>query len=161
MNTKNYGDVLLDPERRSPPTSCPTFFEPLGTVDELKDKYRFVRTEQTLDGKVYGLAITGNANGFVYNKKVWQQAGITDAADDAGRVPRRPEGHQGQDRRRSRCTPTTRTAGRSASGRASAARSAATPTRSTKLGHDDAPWAPGKEHYHHRLAAATTRCTGS
>ena len=39
-------------------------------------KYRFVN-EQAYQGKDYGIAITGNANGFVYNKKIWTQAGIT------------------------------------------------------------------------------------
>ncbi len=76
MNTKEYGDVLLIPNSVTDDL-LPTFFEPLGAVDELKDRYRFVRSEKVLDGKVYGLSITGNAQGFVYNKKVWQQAGIT------------------------------------------------------------------------------------
>ncbi|GMA37658.1 ABC transporter substrate-binding protein [Demequina litorisediminis] len=30
------------------------------------------------DGQSYGIAITGNANGIVYNKAVWEAAGITD-----------------------------------------------------------------------------------
>ncbi|GAA1805541.1 extracellular solute-binding protein [Luedemannella flava] len=75
MNTDDYGDVLLIPNSVTA-NQLPTFFEPLGTVDELGAKYRFVN-EQAYQGKVYGLAITGNAQGFVYNKKVWAAAGVT------------------------------------------------------------------------------------
>src|SRR4029079_10636544 len=59
MNTKDYGDVLLIPNSITA-DQLPTYFEPLGTVDELKQKYRFV-SEQSFQGKGYGLAITGNA----------------------------------------------------------------------------------------------------
>ena len=75
MNTKDYGDVLLIPGSITA-DQLPTFFDPLGTVDELKGKYRFT-TEQSYQGKTYGLAITGNAQGFVYNKKIWTAAGVT------------------------------------------------------------------------------------
>ena len=75
MNTKDYGDVLLIPNSITA-DQLPTYFEPLGSTDELKQKYRFV-TEQAYQGKTYGLAITGNAQGFVYNKKIWTSAGIT------------------------------------------------------------------------------------
>lgn len=75
MNTKDYGDVLLIPNSVTP-DQLSTFFEPLGDLDTMKSKYRFL-TEQSFEGKVYGIAITGNAQGFVYNKKVWAAAGIT------------------------------------------------------------------------------------
>ena len=75
MNTTQYGDVLLIPNSVTQ-DKLPQFFEPLGTVDELSKTYNFV-TEQANAGKVYGIAITGNANGIVYNKKIWDQAGIT------------------------------------------------------------------------------------
>ena len=58
-------------------SSYPKFFAPLGTAAELGEKYRFT-DNATVGGKVYGIANFGNANGFVYNKTVWQQAGITD-----------------------------------------------------------------------------------
>ncbi len=75
MNTTEYGDVLLIPNAITP-DKLAEFFEPLGTVADLGQKYNFV-TEQSFGGNVYGLAVTGNANGFVYNKKVWDAAGIT------------------------------------------------------------------------------------
>ncbi|MFD0686064.1 extracellular solute-binding protein [Actinomadura fibrosa] len=76
MNSKDYGDVLPIPNA-VPTSQYPTFFAPLGTASELGAKYDF--TERgTVGSKVYGLANIGVANGFVYNKAVWKQAGITD-----------------------------------------------------------------------------------
>ena len=77
LNTDDYGDVLLIPNSVSK-DQLANYFEPLGTVDELKKDYLFVE-EQAYDGTGYGIAITGNAQGYVYNKKVWEAAGITEA----------------------------------------------------------------------------------
>jgi len=76
MNTPEYGDVLLVPNSVTK-DQLPTYFEPLGKLADLKAKYRFA-TEQSFEDNVYGIAITGNAQGFVYNKKVWAAAGITE-----------------------------------------------------------------------------------
>lgn len=76
MNTDDYGDVLLIPNDVSA-DQLPDFFEPLGTVEELGETYRFIN-EQAYEGDVYGIAITGNANGFVYNKAVFADAGVTE-----------------------------------------------------------------------------------
>jgi ABC-type glycerol-3-phosphate transport system substrate-binding protein len=144
MNTKNYGDVLLIPNSVTP-DQLPKFFEPLGTVDDLDKKYRFVKTPQTYQGKVYGLAITGNAQGILYNKKVFATAGITtlpktpdEFIDDLKQVKAKTkaiplytnyaagwpltqwEGHRGE--------------------------ITGDPDASNKLVDDDAPWGPGKEH---------------
>ena len=43
----------------------------------MSKKYRVTRSEQVYQGKVYGLAITGNAQGILYNKLVFAAAGIT------------------------------------------------------------------------------------
>ena len=75
MNTDDYGDVLILPTGVAN-ADLSSFFEPLGTTDELAKTYRFVN-EQANDGKVYALATFGNANGIVYNKKVFRDAGIT------------------------------------------------------------------------------------
>jgi ABC-type glycerol-3-phosphate transport system substrate-binding protein len=77
MNTDKYGDVLLIPNSISV-ADYPKFFTGLGTLDELKTKYRFV-ANAAVDGQVYGVAQNGNAVGYVYNKKVWDKAGITTA----------------------------------------------------------------------------------
>lgn len=76
LNTQDYGDVLLVPNSVSK-DQLPQFFEPLGTVDELGQEYRFIN-EQAYDGDVYGIATFGTAMGYVVNTKVWEQAGITE-----------------------------------------------------------------------------------
>ncbi|MET7644183.1 ABC transporter substrate-binding protein [Streptomyces sp. NPDC005426] len=76
MNTENYGDVLLIPNSLSV-EQYPHFFAPLGNSIALSDKFDYT-DHATVDGKVYGLANIGVANGFVYNKAVWQKAGIKD-----------------------------------------------------------------------------------
>ncbi|MDI6099492.1 ABC transporter substrate-binding protein [Actinoplanes sp. NEAU-A12] len=75
LSSGQYGDVLLIPNTVKV-DQLGQFFEPLGTTSELKAKYRFV-DEKAYDGKVYGLSLGGVANGFVVNKRVWAQAGIT------------------------------------------------------------------------------------
>lgn len=76
MNTKEYGDVLLIPASLTADKYA-DFFTPLGTVEELGKKYQFIN-EATYDGQVYGIAVTGNANGLLYNKDVFKAAGITE-----------------------------------------------------------------------------------
>ncbi len=76
MNTEEYGDVLMIPNSVSQ-DELPDFFVPLGTVEELDPIYTFV-TQKAYDGNVYGINITGNAQGVVYNKAVFAEAGITD-----------------------------------------------------------------------------------
>ncbi|MFI2432729.1 extracellular solute-binding protein [Streptomyces sp. NPDC018693] len=75
MNTENYGDVLLIPAVIKK-DDYPKFFASLGTVEERSEKYRF--TDFTsVDGKVYGQSPNGVMPGFLYNKRVWSQAGVT------------------------------------------------------------------------------------
>jgi raffinose/stachyose/melibiose transport system substrate-binding protein len=54
----------------------PKFFANLGGASEVAAKYLFT-DKGTVSDKVYGLAGFAAANGFVYNKEVWAQAGIT------------------------------------------------------------------------------------
>ncbi|TXS52088.1 ABC transporter substrate-binding protein [Streptomyces sp. t39] len=76
MNTENYGDVLMIPAVIAK-NDYPKFFAPLGDTADLAPKYRF--TDKTdVGGKVYGVAQFGNTNGFVYNKAVWKEAGVTE-----------------------------------------------------------------------------------
>ncbi len=82
MNSNDYGDVLLLPTS-IPLADTPQFFEPLGDFDEMKKQYNGLE-ERTVDGKVYGIATTINFNGIVYNKQVFEDAGIKEA-------PRTPE----------------------------------------------------------------------
>ncbi|MDN0197380.1 ABC transporter substrate-binding protein [Streptomyces sp. S.PNR 29] len=76
MNTENYGDVLMIPAviKKS---DYPKFFASLGTQEERGKKYRFTEFT-TVDGKVYGQTPVGVSPGFLYNKRVWREAGVTD-----------------------------------------------------------------------------------
>ena len=44
MNTEDYGDVLVIPNSVTP-AQLPDFFEPLGTVEDLGKKYRFINEQ--------------------------------------------------------------------------------------------------------------------
>ncbi|MFJ9519988.1 ABC transporter substrate-binding protein [Kitasatospora sp. NPDC101801] len=76
MNTENYGDVLPIPSDLSI-AQFPNFFSPLGEDAELSKQYQWT-DYSTVAGKVYGIANYGTVTGFVYNKKVWAEAGVTD-----------------------------------------------------------------------------------
>ena len=78
MQTTDYGDVLMIPNTVKS-TQFSSYFEPLGTVEELSEKYEaaFLNAKQS-DGVVYGLASLGNAQGICYNKDVFANAGITE-----------------------------------------------------------------------------------
>ncbi|GAA2511609.1 ABC transporter substrate-binding protein [Winogradskya humida] len=71
----DYGDVLLIPGTVAL-DQYSQFFEPLGTATDLKAKYRFTGPA-TYEDNVYGLSLGGVAKGFVINKRIWAQAGIT------------------------------------------------------------------------------------
>ncbi|WP_217236165.1 ABC transporter substrate-binding protein [Streptomyces sp. AC555_RSS877] len=76
MNTENYGDVLMIPAVIKK-DDYPRFFASLGTEAERGKKYLFT-DYTTVDGKVYGQSPIGVIPGFLYNKKVWQEAGVTE-----------------------------------------------------------------------------------
>ena len=77
MGTTDYGDVLMIPDDVEL-KDLSNFFEPLGTYDELSERYRWADKKMDADKNVYGIAYGGNAVGVLYNKKVWADAGITD-----------------------------------------------------------------------------------
>jgi ABC-type glycerol-3-phosphate transport system substrate-binding protein len=85
MNTTDYGDVLFIPPALTADKYA-DFLVPLGTVEEMGEKYMFVN-EAAYEGQVYGISITGNGQGMVYNKKVFEAAGITE-------LPKTPEEFQ-------------------------------------------------------------------
>lgn len=59
------------------------YFEPLGNSEDLSKYYNFT-SSWTYENKVYGIASTGNANGVIYNKRVFNEAGID-------KLPKTPE----------------------------------------------------------------------
>jgi ABC-type glycerol-3-phosphate transport system substrate-binding protein len=78
MNTEKYGDVLMIPGAVKK-DDYPKFFASLGTQAERSKKFRFTPFS-TVDGKVYGQSPIGVTPGFLYNKKVWADAGVTEWA---------------------------------------------------------------------------------
>ena len=54
-----------------------TYFVPFGTVETLSEKYNFIDA-WAFDGLAYGVPSTGNAQGIVYNKAVFEKAGVTE-----------------------------------------------------------------------------------
>lgn len=52
-------------------------FVPLGTLETLSGIYNYADAK-AYEGTVYGMPSTGNANGIVYNKAVFEKAGITE-----------------------------------------------------------------------------------
>jgi raffinose/stachyose/melibiose transport system substrate-binding protein len=75
MNTKDYGDVLLIPSTITP-SQFPEFFTSIGSESTLSKQYYFTAAA-SYDNKTYGISQTGNATGYVINKKIWNKAGIT------------------------------------------------------------------------------------
>ncbi|GAA2000961.1 ABC transporter substrate-binding protein [Microbacterium ulmi] len=69
------GDVLALPNGLTS-AQVQDFFEPLGSTDDLSEKYRFAG-EYAYDGQTYALSIGGVASGIVVNKRIWAEAGIT------------------------------------------------------------------------------------
>ncbi|WP_218009281.1 ABC transporter substrate-binding protein [Herbidospora cretacea] len=76
MNTENYGDVLLIPNTIGK-EDYPKFFEPLGSAADLDKKYVYT-SKSNVGGTIYGIPGFSSVNGFVYNKGVWEKAGIAD-----------------------------------------------------------------------------------
>ncbi len=74
LNSKEYGDVLYIPPDVVG-EEYELFFEELGTSEELGQQYNFIN-KNSYNGKVYGIPAFGNASGIVYNKTVFENAGI-------------------------------------------------------------------------------------
>ena len=76
LSTDNYGDVIGIPAAIQP-DQFEQFLEPLGEKADFEGTYRFLNGA-SYEGTQYGLAIGGNANGVLYNKRVFAEAGITE-----------------------------------------------------------------------------------
>ncbi len=53
------------------------YFVPLGTLEDLDKQYNFM-SAWAYDGICYGVPSTGNANGLLYNKRIFAEAGVTE-----------------------------------------------------------------------------------
>jgi len=76
MNTDDYGDVLAIPGSVTP-DQFGDFFEPLGDLAEMSKEYNWLN-DKSFEGKSYGIPVVGNVQGILYNKRVWEDAGITE-----------------------------------------------------------------------------------
>ncbi len=142
LNSTSYGDVLMIPAA-VPVADYPRFFAPLGTSADLDQRYRFI-DGGAYSGQVYGIAINGNATGMVYNKAVWQQAGISSWPTTPGEFRADLQAIKAK----TQATPLYTiyhegwpiTAWQSYLGEAGC-----DPTAADNLAADSAPWAAGKE----------------
>lgn len=76
MTTKDYGDVLMIPDEVAT-NELANYFVSFGKYDDLKDTYSWVNKKMGEDKTVYGIPYAGTATGILYNKKVWNDAGVT------------------------------------------------------------------------------------
>ena len=53
------------------------YFMPLGSLDTLSGLYNFM-SSWSFDGVCYGIPSTGNAQGVLYNKRIFAEAGVTE-----------------------------------------------------------------------------------
>lgn len=74
LQGEDWGDVMMIPAVDKGDLS--TYFIPYGDIDTMKEQIRFPYTWE-YDGEVYGVPSNGTAQGLVYNKKVFEEAGIT------------------------------------------------------------------------------------
>lgn len=76
LTTGDWGDICFIPSTVDK-SELSTYFIPLGDYETLDPIYNFVQ-EKTSEGVVYGIANGGTANGVAYNKRIWEEAGITE-----------------------------------------------------------------------------------
>ena len=77
----DYGDVLLIPYS-IPYDQLQLYFDPIGTTEELSQKYNFVERGYIFDDQVYGISSFASLSGLIYNKEVFERAGITRIPDN-------------------------------------------------------------------------------
>lgn len=76
LTSGDWGDVCMIPTTVNK-SEFSTYFEPIFDYDTMKDTYEFLG-DKMFNHKVYGVASMGNAMGIVYNKAVWEEAGIAE-----------------------------------------------------------------------------------
>lgn len=76
LTSGDWGDICMIPTTVNK-SEFGTYFEPICNYDDMKDSYEFLG-DKMFDGKVYGIASMGNAMGIVYNKSVFEEAGISE-----------------------------------------------------------------------------------
>ncbi len=75
LSNGNWGDIMFIPAIDK--SELPTYFIPYGTTEEMSQYVNFANNWEW-DKNCYGVAYMGNAQGLLYNKKVFADAGITE-----------------------------------------------------------------------------------
>lgn len=75
LSTGDWGDIMFMPDVDK--VDYATYFMPLDDYDTLSQTLNFV-DERQVNGKSYGIPFMANAQGVVYNKAVFEAAGITE-----------------------------------------------------------------------------------
>jgi raffinose/stachyose/melibiose transport system substrate-binding protein len=70
----DWGDIMMIPTVDK--KDLPAYFMSFGNLDDMNRQIKFA-SQWMYGGQVYGIPSTGNAQGVLYNKKVFQDAGIT------------------------------------------------------------------------------------
>lgn len=75
LSTGDWGDIMFIPAVDK--TDLSTYFMPLDTLDNLSKELNFVDAWE-FGGNCYGIPYMANAQGVLYNKSVFESAGITE-----------------------------------------------------------------------------------
>lgn len=75
LQSGDWGDIMMIPAVDK--ADLENYFLPFGTLDEMESEIKFANTWE-YGGEVYGVPSTGNAQGIVYNKRVFEEAGVTE-----------------------------------------------------------------------------------
>ena len=73
LPTEDWGDIMFIPTVDA--ADLPTYFLPYGTVEEMSEYINFADQWKN-DGNCYGIGYMGNAQGLLYNKAVFEAAGV-------------------------------------------------------------------------------------
>lgn len=76
IDSGDYGDVLFIPASIDS-TGVLKYLEPLGKVSDYDDKYNFIENAYILENKLYSIPSTAYLKGIIYNKEVFDKAGVT------------------------------------------------------------------------------------
>ena len=74
LSTGDWGDIMFIPAVDKQDLS--DYFIPFGTTSEMDQYINFANAWEN-DGMCYGIGYMGNAQGVLYNKKVFEDAGVT------------------------------------------------------------------------------------
>ena len=77
---RDRGDICCIPSTVDK-SELSNYFEKIGDYGDFKDTYEFV-DKQMFNNEVYGIPTMGNVSGIVYNKAVFEKAGITELPSD-------------------------------------------------------------------------------